>query len=264
MKMKKAVVLLLAIGLLLALAGCGGSDDTKVMRFETIPVALAELSNGGLDAVVADRPVVLAYLENNPQAKVVAFGDDKFDTEFYGMAMRQSDEELHQLVNEGLQKVKEMGLYDKINNKYFGNGEDFEMPENDNSLGKKYIVAMDAAYAPFEYIDEATGEIVGFDAELTKAIGAVMGFEVELMNYQFDGLIAALAGGNIDIIASAMTITEERKKAVTFSEPYFEATQYIVVNEGSDIEDLDQLEGKKIGVQNSTTGDIFISDYFGK
>lgn len=264
-KVKFGIVLLLALGLMLAVVGCGGSgDSTQIMRYENTPIALTELLNGSVDAVVADRPVVLAYLENNPQAGVVAFGDDGFELEYYGVAMRQDDTELHDLVNEGLAKVIENGTYDKILTKYFGDGSDFEVAESTNTLGKSFLVAMDAAYAPFEWVDERTGEIVGFDADLIKAIAAEMGFAVELRHFEWDGIIASLLSGNADLIISAMTITEERQQSVTFSDPYFEATQFIAVKDGSTIKSIDDLKGKKIGVQNGTTGDLFVSDYFEK
>ncbi len=262
----KGMALLLALLMVAAFAGCGGGEESSegpgtVHRFEDTPTALTELVNGGVDAVVADSPVVLEYTKNNPQSNLRAFGDDRFEKEFYGIAMRQEDTELHELINEGLKKVKENGVYDKIFNKYFGDGEDYEVAESDNSLGVTYNVAQDMAYAPFEYINEA-GEPEGFDCDLMKAIAAEMGFEVNLVNTAWDGIIPALLGGNADMIISAMTITEERSESVTFSDPYFEATQYIAVKDDSNINNLSDLQGKKVGVQNATTGDFAISDYF--
>ena len=256
------LIFVLAIGLV----GCGGQEEKPaaegvVQRYEDTPSALTELVNGGVDAVVADSPVVLEYIKNNPQGDLEAFGDDSFVKEFYGIAMRQEDTELHALVNEGLEKLKANGTYDKIFNKYFGDGADFQVPESKNTLGVTYKVAQDMAYAPFEYINE-NGTPEGFDCDLIRAIAAEMGFEVELVNTAWDGIIPSLLGGSSDMIISAMTITEERQQSVTFSEPYFEATQYIAVKKGSDIKSLADLQGKKVGVQNATTGDIAITEYF--
>ncbi len=257
----KGLALLVALLMTAAFAGCGGSgEQVEILRFEDTPTALTELVNGGIDAVVADSPVVLEYIKNNPQSNLQAFGDPSFEKEYYGIAMRQEDVDLHDLVNEGLKKVKENGTYDAIFNKYFGDGEDFEVPESDNRLGVTYNVAQDMAYAPFEYINE-DGEPEGFDCDLIRAIAAEMGFAVNLVNTAWDGIIPALLGGNADMIISAMTITEERAQSVTFSDPYFEATQYIAVKEDSGIKKLDDLQGKKVGVQNATTGDFAISDY---
>jgi len=114
-------------------------------------------------------------------------------------------------------------------------------------------VGSDIAYAPFEFMD-TDGKAVGFDIELMTAIGADMGYTVEFETAPFDGLLMALDAGNYDAVISSMTITEERAKSVTFSDPYFLATQLIGVKEGSDIKGSADLKGHKVGVQLSTTG----------
>lgn len=280
--LKKLLPLLILV-LIVGLAGCGADDAAPaddpvdepaeepaeepagvpgtVHRFEDTPTALTELVNGGVDAVVADSPVVLEYMKNNPQANVRAFGDDRFDREFYGIAMRQEDTDLHDLVNEGLARVRDNGVYDLIFNKYFGDGADYEVEESDNSLGLNYKVAMDMAYAPFEFIGD-DGQPAGFDVDLIRAIAAEMGFAVELVNTAWDGIIPSLLAGSSDMIISAMTITEERSESVTFSDPYFEASQYVAVLDDSPVYTLEDLQGKRVGVQNATTGDFAITDYF--
>lgn len=260
MKFSKVFLVLLTMVLIAGLAGCGGKDPIAIQRYADTPAALTELVNGGIDAVVADSPVVLEYIRNNPQSGLRSFGDDSFEKEFYGIAMRQDATDLHALVNEGLAKVKANGTYDRIFNKYFGDGADYEVDESDNRLGVTYNVAQDMAYAPFEYINE-DGEPEGFDVDLIRAIAAEMGFAVNLVNTEWDGIIPSLVGGTSDMIISAMTITEERSQSVTFSDPYFEATQHIAVKTDSDINSLEDLVGKKVGVQNATTGDLAISDY---
>ncbi|MEW5921016.1 MAG: transporter substrate-binding domain-containing protein [Bacillota bacterium] len=262
----KKLVPFLILVLLIGIVGCGGgtkpaSGPGTIQRYEDTPSALTELVNGGIDAVVADSPVVLEYIKNNPQTNLTAFGDARFEQEFYGIAMRQGDKDLHQLVNEGLAKVKANGTYDRIFNKYFGDGADYQVAASNNRLGRTFKVAQDMAYAPFEYIND-TGEPEGFDCDLIRAIAAEMGFAVELVNTNWDGIIPSLLAGTSDMIISAMTITEERQQSVTFSDPYFEATQYIAVKKDSPIKSLEDLQGKKVGVQNATTGDFAITDYF--
>ena len=83
-------------------------------------------------------------------------------------------------------------------------------------------VGVDAAYKPFEFIDEQ-GEFQGFDMDLIRAVGAAMGMEVELINTAWDGIIPGLMNGDYDVIISAMTITPERAESVNFSDPYFDA-----------------------------------------
>ena len=120
-------------------------------------------------------------------------------------------------------------------------------------------VGSDIAYAPFEYMD-TNGEPVGFDIDLMTAIAEDMGYGIEFETSPFDGLIMSLNAGNYDAVISAMTITEERSESVTFSDPYFLATQLIGVKEGSDIKGSEDLKGHKVGVQLSTTGQFAVED----
>lgn len=130
--------------------------------------------------------------------------------------------------------------------------------EEAGTTGDVLTVGTNAEFPPFEYVDD-NGEVDGFDVALIKAIGEKIGREVVMENMEFNSLIAAI-GSKIDIAIAGMTIDEERKQAVNFSEPYYEAVQYVIVPEGSDIAAFADLEGKTIGVQLGTTGDIIASD----
>lgn len=125
-----------------------------------------------------------------------------------------------------------------------------------------YVVGTDASYAPFESM---SGEkIEGFDVDVLNAVAEAGGFKVEYVNTPWDGIFLALKNGERDIVASAVTITDERKETFDFSDPYFEATQMIVSKSGSGIKSLADLKGKKVAVQNSTTGDEVVSNLLGK
>ena len=124
-------------------------------------------------------------------------------------------------------------------------------------------VGTDAAYEPFEYIDE-DGNFAGFDIELITMIAEEMGRKLELQNVQWDGIIPGLMNGNYDCLISAMTITEERMKQINFSDPYFTIKQAIVVRENDEsITGAADLVGKTIAVQNGTTGDLYASQIEG-
>ncbi len=121
-------------------------------------------------------------------------------------------------------------------------------------------VGTNAEYPPFEYVDE-DGNIAGFDIELMEAIAEEAGFEVEFVNTRWDGIFVALASGEFDAVASAATITEEREEMVDFSDPYFNAGQRIVVRaDETEIQGPEDLDGKTVGVQLGTTGDIWLTD----
>lgn len=120
----------------------------------------------------------------------------------------------------------------------------------------KIKVGMNAEYPPFEFVDES-GNIVGFDVDLINALAERAGFDVELVNTKWDGIFAALAAGEFDVVCSAVTITEERSQIVDFTDPYFNAGQSIAVRADNDeIQSVEDLKGKRIGVQLGTTGDI--------
>ncbi|RMF27494.1 MAG: hypothetical protein D6759_17605 [Chloroflexi bacterium] len=124
----------------------------------------------------------------------------------------------------------------------------------------KITVGTNAEYPPFEFVDES-GNIVGFDIDLMKAIADAAGFEVEFVNTRWDGIFVALASGEFDAVISAATITEERKQTVDFSDPYFNAGQIIAVRaDNTDIKGPEDLDGKVVGVQQGTTGDIWVTE----
>ncbi len=122
-------------------------------------------------------------------------------------------------------------------------------------------VGTNAEFPPFEYIGE-NGEPDGFDIALIKAIGEKIGYEVEVENMEFASLVGSI-GTKIDVAIAGMTIDEERKQSVDFSDPYYDAIQYVIVPEGSDIKTAEDLEGLKIGVQLGTTGDFAVEEIKG-
>ncbi len=128
---------------------------------------------------------------------------------------------------------------------------------------KVYVVGTDAAYAPFESQNEK-GEIVGFDMEIIKAVAAKAGFEVKLVNTPWEGIFNALGQGDRDMVVSAVTITEERKQTMDFSDPYFDAQQLIAVGEKSKVTKFADLKKLKVGVQTGTTGDEAVTKLLGK
>ena len=111
-------------------------------------------------------------------------------------------------------------------------------------------------FMPFEFKTEENPEVQGFDIDLMKALAAKMNYRVEFSDYLFEQLIPALNGKEVDVIISAITINDERKMKVSFSEPYFKSGLAIVVAEDSDIKSVADLEGKKICARRSTTGAI--------
>lgn len=124
-------------------------------------------------------------------------------------------------------------------------------------------MATNAAFEPFEYVDD-NNNIVGYDIVVADKIAESLGKELEIQNIDFDALIPALSSGIADFVIAGMTVTEERQANVLFSDPYFEASQVIIVKDGDTaITGADSLAGAKVAVQEGTTGDIYVTDELG-
>lgn len=128
---------------------------------------------------------------------------------------------------------------------------------------KVYSVGTDAAYAPFEKMS-AANEVEGLTVDLLKAVAAKGGFEVKFVNTPWEGIFKTLDSGERDIVASSVTITDERKQTMDFSKPYFDAVQLIAVKEDSQVAKFDDLKKLKVGVQTGTTGDEVVQKLLGK
>lgn len=120
-----------------------------------------------------------------------------------------------------------------------------------------------AAFPPYEFVDD-NGKIVGIDAEIAEAVANKMGKTLVIKDMDFDSLLTAVEGGAIDFALAGMTVTDERLLTVNFSDTYAKGVQVVIVKEDSAIATTDDLEGKKIGVQTGTTGDIYCTDDFGQ
>ena len=130
---------------------------------------------------------------------------------------------------------------------------------DDNTL----VMATNAEFPPYEYYEG--DQIVGIDAEFAAAIAEKLGMELKIEDMAFDSIIPAVQSGKADFGAAGMTVTEDRMLQVDFSDTYYTGRQVIIVMGGNtEIKTPDDLEGKKIGVQQGTTGDIYISDDYGE
>jgi polar amino acid transport system substrate-binding protein len=128
---------------------------------------------------------------------------------------------------------------------------------------KVYAVGTDAAYAPFESQNEK-GEIVGLTVDVVTAVAKKAGIEVKFVNTPWEGIFNSLQQGDRDMLASSITITDERKQTMDFTNPYFDAYQLIAVKATSKVAKFDDLKKLKVGVQTGTTGDEAVTKLQGK
>ena len=127
------------------------------------------------------------------------------------------------------------------------------------------VMATNAEFPPYEYHDSSTTgpdgtDIVGIDAEIMGAIAEKMGCKLVIEDIAFDSIIPEVTSGKADVGAAGMTVTEDRKQSVDFSDTYASASQVVIVKADSGIKSIVDLEGKTVGVQLGTTGDIYASD----
>lgn len=124
-------------------------------------------------------------------------------------------------------------------------------PNSGTEGSKKLVMVTSADYPPYEYVDSSSGnqEIVGFDVEIAKAITQELGYDLEIQNVDFNGLIPALQAKRADFVMAGMTPTAERKQNVDFSDVYYDAKNTIVTTKGSGLTTAASLNGKTLGVQ---------------
>ncbi len=127
---------------------------------------------------------------------------------------------------------------------------------------EKLVMATNAEFPPYEYVED--GKIIGIDAEIAGLIAEKLGMKLEIVDVAFDSIIPGVQSGKYDMGMAGLTVNDERLEKVNFSTSYATGIQAVIVKDGSDIKSIDDLEGKKIGVQTSTTGDIYATDDYGE
>ena len=132
-----------------------------------------------------------------------------------------------------------------------------DLPEIQDDV---FQVANSGAYPPFSYVDTA-GNLVGFDVDIAEALADRMGVEENIQTSPWNGIVAALAGGRFDACICSMSVTEEREKAVDFTDPYYRSGLSIWVREETDdISSIDDFEGKRVGSTLGETGNQWATE----
>ncbi|MBQ8057650.1 MAG: transporter substrate-binding domain-containing protein [Ruminococcus sp.] len=190
--------------------------------------------------------------------------------EQYAFGVDKDQPELLEDVNEFIAKIKEDGTLEAICDKYYGGGApegvtSAEFDENKDQL----VVATNAAFEPFEYM--SGDKYVGIDMEIAKLLADFLGKELVINNMDFDAVCLSVGQHKCDIAMAGLTINEERKESVNFSEPYYEASQRVVVlsndttfDECKTAEDVEKIlngldSATRIGYQNGTTGQFYVN-----
>lgn len=241
MKLKKLVSVLMVAACMLSLVACGSGKD----------------SEGGSDAGNADEKVTAKVIDVDLTSEEYAFGVDK------------TQPELLEQVNAFIAEIKEDGTLEEVCDKYFGGGEPeaVESAELDESKDQ-LVVATNAAFEPFEYTKGDS--YYGIDMELAAMLAEKLGKELVIQNMDFDAVCLSVGQQKCDIAMAGLTINEERKEYVEFTESYYEASQRLIVPSNDttfdDCKDVDAVvellnklsSSDSIGVQAGTTGQFYV------
>lgn len=199
-------------------------------------------------------------------AKVI---DIELTSEQYAFGVDKNQPELLEQVNAFIKKIKEDGTLDKICDRYFSNGTPVAVvsAEKDDSKDQ-LVVATNAAFAPFEYT-EGGKEFYGVDMELAKLLADYLGKELVIEHMDFDAVCLAVGQHKCDIAMAGLTIAEDRKEHVNFSDSYYNASQKLIVpsdctefDNCKTVEDVEAIlnakdSSCKIGVQKGTTAQLY-------
>ena len=237
----------------------------KIERYNKAADAVQALKQHKIDCVIIDEQPALSFTAVNDDIKIL---EEEFAVEEYALCVKKGNSELLSKINSVLQKLKSDGTIDKINTNYIGTDEEKgTMPYQKKDIQRTgdLVVATNAEFKPYEYIEN--NQIVGIDMDIMQAICDELGMNLVIENMAFDSILPAIQSGKASVGAAGMTVTEDRKKNVDFSDSYTTSKQVIIVNDekssaaDNTIKSVDDLKGKNIGVQLGTTGDTFATDY---
>ena len=206
---------------------------------------------------------------NDAKAAATKVIDIDLTEEEYAFGVDKDQPELLKSVNEFIAEIKENGKFDEICNKYFADGEPTPVKSAELDTSKdQLVVATNAAFEPFEYKD---GEnYLGVDMEIAAMLAEKLGKELVIQNMDFDAVCLTVGQHKCDIAMAGLTVKEERKEHVDFSDSYYQAAQRLIVKgddttfdsckTAADVEKIlnEKDESTKIGVQNGTTGQKYV------
>ena len=207
----------------------GDEAGTVIERYNKGADAISSLKNGKLDCVIIDEQPAIAFVNKNSDLSIL---NEEFVIEDYAICVSKQNPELTMDINEALAQLKENGTLDKIINNYIADEEyQYVSPEGLDYSNGTLTMATNATFPPYEYYEG--GEIVGIDADLMQAIADILNKELIIMDIDFDAIITAVQGGKADVGASGMTVTEDRKKNIDFTDTYTTSKQVIIVRNGN-------------------------------
>ncbi|HEL1584117.1 TPA: ABC transporter substrate-binding protein/permease [Streptococcus suis] len=241
----------------------------NVKTFDTGDLMYNSLSAGAVDAVMDDEAVIQYAIQQGQDLSIDIEGEAIGS---FGFSVKKGSqyEYLVEDFNTALAAMKEDGTYEKILNKWLGSSTSTESTDYSSRLSltgnastkatpvkSSYTIVADSSFAPFEYQDES-GNYVGIDMELIKAIAKQQGFTITIQNPGFDAALNAVQAGQADAVIAGMSITDARKEIFDFSDAYYSSNILLAVKNGSDVTSYEDLKGKTVGAKNGTASYTFL------
>ena len=193
--------------------------NAKFKYFNSVLDAALAVKNGKADAAGYDEPILKNIAAKNGGLVVLP---EMITKDNYGFAVQQDNQKLKKSIDLVISELKANGGYEAMLARWLPKaGKPGTMPEIKSS-GSKGVLKLGTATItePFSFVD-GSQKAVGFDIELASYVAQKLDMKLEVVNMEFGGLIPALLSGKVDMIASCITITEERAKSVLFSDPYY-------------------------------------------
>ncbi len=201
--------------------------DTGVVLYNKGADAIQALKTGKIDAVVIDSLPAQKFVDANDDLKIV---ENIWEPEQYAICLKKGNTELTEKMNEAIQELKDDGTLDKIMANYIGDDQgsyQYETPEGTEYTNGTLTMATNAEFEPWEY--KEGDNIVGIDADMAKAICDKMGYDLKIDDMAFESILAAVSSGKAEFGAAGMTVTDERKESVDFTDTYANASQVVIV-----------------------------------
>lgn len=203
---------------------------------------------------------------NTAATKVIEFD---LTEELYAFGVDKDQPELLTAVNDFIKEIKDNGKFDEICNKYFGDGTPTPVESKPYDANKdQLVVATNAAFEPFEYTEG--DKYLGIDMEIAALLAEKLGKELVINNMDFDAVCLSVGQHKCDIAMAGLTVKEDRKQYVNFSDSYYSASQRVIINGDDtafdDCKTADDVVAileamtadTKIGFQNGTTGQFYV------
>ena len=252
--------------------------DAKVKSFDDNMDAVAAMKSGQLDATIVSYPAALLISKKNPE---LCYLPEPLQNEDTVIAIKKADDELLAAVNRIITELKSDGTLESMKKRWFKTD---PAPYEEVNItppkeGKVLKIGVSGTREPFTFIDKDK-KMTGHDAELARVIGVRLQRPVEFEDMKFMALLPALQSGKVDLIVTGMVATEERRKMVNFTQPYFANAQVLLVKKAAsanvpsapppagnaerngEISRLQQIDGARIAVLSGSAGDLAARKYF--